>query len=221
MTDTQAWERDRLLEALDSYKRGFSDAPHLRKWTDMSALGPSDGSQQSLPRDALTFVVSTDEVDRHGDIVSVEGWRLDAYRQNPVFLWAHNHTRPAIGRTFDIWKEGHNLLATMEFAPTPFAQEVATLYQKGFQRGVSVGFKPLQYDMRRDASTGKILGIHFIEQELLEVSAAPVPANSSALRKALDSAPRLRGYYLDLDPMDLDSDHIFEEILAALRRARQ
>ena len=216
MTDTRAWERERLLEALDSYNRGLSDAPHLRKWTDMSALGPSHGSHQSSPQDVLTFVVSTDEVDRHGDIVSVEGWRLDAYRQNPVFLWAHNHTRPAIGRTLDVWKEGHNLLATMEFAPTPFAQEVSTLYQKGFQRGVSVGFKPLQYDMRREVSTGKILGIHFIEQELLEISAAPVPANPSALRKALDSAPRLRGYYLDLD-----SDHIFEELLAAFRSARQ
>ena len=212
MTDTRTWERDRLMEALDSYQRGLSDAPHLRKWTDMSAPSTANGS----PQDVLAFVVSTDEVDRHGDVVSVEGWRLEAYRQNPVFLWAHNHTRPAIGRVFDIWEEGHKLLATMEFAPTPFAQEVSTLYRKGFQRGVSVSFKPLQYNMRRDASSGKILGIHFIEQELLEISAAPVPANPSALLKALDSTPRLRAYYLDMD-----SDHIFEELLAAFRSARQ
>ena len=53
--------------------------------------------------------LSTDEVDRHGDLVSVGGWRLQAYRRNPVFLWAHDYTQPAIGRALAVWKEGHSL----------------------------------------------------------------------------------------------------------------
>ena len=66
----------------------------------------------------MSFVVSTDEVDRHCDVVSVNGWRLQSYGRSPVFLWAHDYTQPAIGRAVNMWREEHGLLATMEFAPT-------------------------------------------------------------------------------------------------------
>jgi hypothetical protein len=46
----------------------------------------------------MAFVISTDEVDRHGDVIQAQGWQLDAYRNNPVFLWAHDYSRPVIGR---------------------------------------------------------------------------------------------------------------------------
>ena len=51
----------------------------------------------------MPFVISTDEVDRHGAVIMAQGWRLDAYRNNPVFLWAHDYARPVIGRP---WKCG-------------------------------------------------------------------------------------------------------------------
>ena len=112
----------------------------------------------------MSFVLSTDDVDRHGDEIVSGGWKLDAYRRNPVFLWAHDYARPVIGRAVDTWMEPHALLARMEFAPTQFAQEIAMLYQGGYQRGVSVGFKPLRYEERRHEKTGAFLGIRFLEQ---------------------------------------------------------
>ena len=72
----------------------------------------------------------------------------------------------------------------MEFAPTPFAQEVAALYRGGYQKGVSVGFRPVRFEERRHPQTGKFVGIRFTEQVLLEVSAAPVPANENAVRRS-------------------------------------
>ena len=124
-TETETWERERLLEALDSHERGLSDAPYIQKWADKSTGVGHEGP--------MSFVVSTDEVDRHGDTISVDGWRYDTYMRNPVFLWAHAHTRPAIGRAIEVWKEQHSLLADIEFAPTAFAQEVAALYRAGYR----------------------------------------------------------------------------------------
>ncbi len=202
MNDIEQWERERLLESLDSYRRGLSDAPYLRKWTSaatgqsVESLGFPQAQSPEAGEQQMAFVVSNDDVDRHGDVISLQGWRLQSYLKNPVFLWAHDYTRPAIGRTRELWAEGNNLMARVEFAPTDFAKEVADLYRNGYQRGVSVGFRPIRYELRRDADTGKALGVRFLEQELLEISAAPVPANQGALRKALSRSPRMEAYYV-------------------------
>ena len=190
-------ERERLLESLESYRRGLADAPLLRKWSggafdqvrtsggvdgeDGDGFSRSDKKGDSEP--PLTFVISSEEVDRHGDVVLAQGWRLQAYLQNPVFLWAHDYGLPVIGRALAVWTEPGLLLARLQFAPTAFASQVAALYRGGYQQGVSVGFRPLRYEERRDARTGAFLGIRFLEQELLEVSAVPVPANRQALRR--------------------------------------
>lgn len=179
-------DRRLLLESLQAFDRGSGEAPLVTKWTHWAEDGPSLGDRPLIGKSedqAITFVLSTDDVDRHGDVVSADGWVLDSYRDNPVLLWAHDYRKPAIGRAVKVWVEPHRLLAKMEFAPTPFAQEVASLYRSGFQWGVSVGFKPLRYEERRDEKTGAFLGLRFLEQELLEVSAVPVPANRSALRR--------------------------------------
>lgn len=150
------------------------------------ARGLSLGQAKAGGAGAITFVLSTDDVDRHGDVVSADGWRLEAYLRNPVLLWAHDYRHPAIGRAVSVWSEPHRLLAKMEFAPSAFAQEVASLYACGFQWGVSVGFRPIRWEERRDARTGAFLGLRYLEQELLEVSAVPVPANRHALRRGAD-----------------------------------
>lgn len=185
----------------DNAGKGVDGAPHIAAAHDGQAAANAVNDGDSAANDAAgagrinaannaapdggpaLFVLSTDEVDRHGDVVAAEGWNLEFYRRNPVLLWAHDYRRPAIGRAASLWAEPHRLLARMEFAPTAFAQEVAALYRAGFQWGVSVGFRPLEFEERRDAATGAFLGIRFLRQELLEVSAVTVPANRSALRR--------------------------------------
>ena len=71
------------------------------------------------------------------------------------------------------------LVAEIEFAETELAQEVAGLYRTGFMRGVSVGFLPLEVEIRK-ASQGR-RAYHYIRQELLEISAVPVPMHAGAL----------------------------------------
>ena len=188
-----------LRRALEAWRQGLGEAPVVCQWGIAGAGGEGLGVVTTgMPGagalavagvagagevEALTVTVSTGDVDRHGDVVSPEGWRLESYRRNPVVLWAHNYRQPAIGRAPAVWQEGPALLARIEFAPTEFAGQVAALYREGYQRGVSVGFRPLRFEERRDARSGAFLGIRFLEQELLEISAVPVPANGAALRR--------------------------------------
>ena len=204
--------RRELLRALDAWRRGVAEAPVVCKWTAGEAataasasaqsqspaqpqsrsqshpqsLSPADGGVGNDAGKGYLVVASTGAVDRHGDTVAPEGWRLDAYRANPVVLWAHDYRQPAIGRAAAVWRQGGSLLASIEFAPTDFGGTVAALYQQGYQRGVSVGFRPIRFEERRDGRSGAFLGIRFLEQELLEISAVPVPANGAALLRAGD-----------------------------------
>ena len=197
--------RAALLAALADYRQGVAEAPVVCKWgtrilrqaqdergmdscfrrnDGVSRRNGSGGEGWSVEEAVvgpLVFVASTGEVDRHGDTVAPEGWRLDAYRDNPVVLWAHDYGEPAIGRAEAVWSDGRALRARLEFAPTEFAGQVERLYRQGYQRGVSVGFRPLRFEERRDPVNGAFLGIRFLEQELLEISAVPVPANGGAL----------------------------------------
>ena len=183
-----SWERERLLEALDAHQRGLTEPPLIRKWNQVEGLDKDAGQDKPM-----SFVISTDDVDRHGDVIVSQGWHLESYRRNPVFLWAHDYARPVIGRAVEVWAEAHQLVA----------QEVAKLYRSGYQRGVSVGFKPLRYEERRHEKTGAFLGIRFLEQELLETSAVPVPANRDALKRAMAEAPRLAEYLRRMDHTSL------------------
>ena len=181
--------RAALLAALADYQRGAAEAPVVCKWDAGTTTIPPARQARLDARETdaktmagpLVFVASTGEVDRHGDTVAPEGWRLDAYRDNPVVLWAHDYGEPAIGRAEAVWSDGRALRARLEFAPTEFAGQVERLYRQGYQRGVSVGFRPLRFEERRDPVNGAFLGIRFLEQELLEISAVPVPANGGAL----------------------------------------
>ena len=201
-----SWSRERLLESLESYRCGLSEAPRLQKWSDREAQSAAGESEQQM-----TFVISNEEVDRHGDVIMAAGWRLESYRKNPVFLWAHDYARPVIGRASSVWRDPGRLLASIEFAPTEFAQEVANLYRQNFQKGVSVGFRPIKFEERRQERTGAFLGIRFLEQELLEVSAVPVPANRAALRRALDQAPRVGSYLMRMEAPTPASPSVWEE----------
>lgn len=138
--------------------------------------------------------IMTGAAARDGDVVDPQGMDVTNYLRNPVVLWAHDYRRPAIGRAQSVWREDGALLARLEFAPTEFAREVEGLYHQGYQQGVSVGFRPLRFEERRDARTGAFLGIRFLEQELLEISAVPVPANQAALlARRADAATEVVG----------------------------
>lgn len=127
----------------------------------------------------MLAVASTATVDRQGESVSVDGWDIKNFKKNPVLLWAHNHDEPAIGKAKNIKVVGEGKKAQLVFEPifhdkTPFASAIKTLYEGDESldpvlNSFSVGFRPLDVD-----------GNTYTKQELLEISAVNVPANSDA-----------------------------------------
>lgn len=138
----------------------------------------------------IALTISTEARDREGDIIRASGWSLEAYTRNPVVLWAHRHDFPPVARAAEIKQRGSALYAIAEFVPAdtpvvgPMAEALRRLYREKFMRGVSVGFIPRKW---QPLSGG---GREFIEQELLEFSLVPVPANAEALARS--SADQVR-----------------------------
>lgn len=142
-----------------------------------------------------SVTLSDGSVDRHGDTISPDGWKLDAYKANPVLLWAHDSHSLPIGQTLNARVESLKLRGEMSFAKHDFAKDVKDLVDAKILRAVSVGFAPKKYEEAKDRDDGDswFPPLNFLEQELLELSVVPVPANPNALIDA-----KGKGLNLDL-----------------------
>ena len=157
-----------------------------------------------IDRRTISALVSTDSIDRDGDIIVAAGWQLDNYRKNPVVLWAHRYDELPVAKALALEITEHGLLAMMQFAEHELAQDVFDLYVGGFLRAFSVGFRVLPDGFkRRTDGEGWLIS----KAELLEFSCVPVPANQDALvlaEKALKLCQSVRRaadaarHYLDL-----------------------
>lgn len=115
-------------------------------------------------------IATTDDVDRDGESIAVDGWDFKNYEKNPVMLWAHDFTSMPIGKALKITKEGNGYVVEGVFAPSERGQEARRNYDAGFLNTVSVGFIPKE-------KRGNII----TKAELLEISFVPVPANANAV----------------------------------------
>ena len=146
-------------------------------------------TRQVEPNDAdlvLPFTISTSSVDRDNDTIDVNGWtNLAEFRANGPVLWGHDSSLPPIARPLDVWVEGDSLKALAEFTPSDmahpmgagFGHSIFRMFKGGFMRSTSVGFKPIKFQFNDDRPGG----VDFLEQELLEFSAVPIPANPGAV----------------------------------------
>ena len=157
----------------------------------------------------MEFVASTNHVDRAGDIVE-QNWDMKSFRKNPVFLYGHSYSDLPVGKIIKLWTEkveskaakspgSRRTMIRVKFVPSeihPFAETVRRLYDGGFLKAVSVGFRPLERgevsaEERNALGMGQY-GQRFTKSELLEVSAVTVPMNAEALSTGVK-----RGWYGD------------------------
>jgi HK97 family phage major capsid protein/HK97 family phage prohead protease len=125
----------------------------------------------------LEFVMSDGSVDRMGDVIEPDGWKLDNFQRNPVALFGHNASFP-IGKWHDVGVRKGQLTGRLELLDpvSDRMREIHAAVAGGVLRAVSVGFHSDKVE-----PLGKSGGIRFIEAELVECSLVSVPANPNAL----------------------------------------
>lgn len=147
----------------------------------------------------FSAVLSTGQVDRHGDIIEQDGWELDNFKSNPVVLFGHRGDRPAVGSADDIRIGKSGLEADFHFnLETQLGQELNALYAARDMRAISVGFRAIEtefmfeeFENEEGEKVKRFRGIRFKRQELWEFSAVPIPANPGALVQMSATAARL------------------------------
>lgn len=168
------------------FAKAPSDKAILRKSFETS-IEPGDVQTRTL-----RFTISTSGVDRDNDVVTAGGWDLKNYLKSPVVLWAHQYDQLPVGKATNVRVDGDRLKADVEFVDPetyPFAETVFRMLKGGFLGGTSVGFRPKTFKFNE-----KRQGFDFAEQELLEFSVVPIPANPDALLDA-----RAAGVLMDTD----------------------
>lgn len=150
----------------------------------MDANGIVHKTNASDVGEDFEFILSDESVDRMGDVILLSGWKLSAFKKNPIALFGHQSAFP-IGRWKNIRIEGDALRAKLEMAPEGTSQridEIRRLVAGGILKATSVGFKPIKHEpLDPEEPYG---GWRFLEQELVETSIVSVPANANALAVA-------------------------------------
>lgn len=141
----------------------------------------------------ITAVISTNVVDRDGEVLKPKGALLDSFLKNPVVQWAHDYQDTPIAKAMWLKTGNSKISAKMKFPEpelSPKADEVYNLFKGGFLNAFSVGFiikkghapEPKEIEKRPALAEANYI---IDEWELLEFSAVPVPANPEALVTAV------------------------------------
>ena len=93
--------------------------------TKQTAAPPPNG-------DPLEFVMSDGTVDRMGDVIEPDGWKLDNFRANPVALFSHDAQFP-IGKWADVAVRAGKMTGRLEL------MEPVSDRQREFRAAVDAG----------------------------------------------------------------------------------
>ena len=151
---------------------------------------------EELEERTVRFKISSEVVDRDGDVLIAKGCDFENFKKNPQFLGFHNQHDYPLGIPKNWGVEGKSVYCDVYF---PTIQELSSnpaeasekaklvdftyhCYKTGMLNAVSVGF--IAKDIVPNKETG---GFIINEWELLEFSAVAVPANQEAIAQAVKS----------------------------------
>lgn len=128
---------------------------------------------QNLEEGQFEAVLSTSDLDRHGEHVSISGLTIP---KDQTLKMYYNHQTYGdampIGKWLRIWKQNGKLMGIGEIdLEDPFAVKIYKKILKGYIDSISIGFRALEFD--GDNST-------WTKTTLVEASVVAEPANVAA-----------------------------------------
>ena len=166
-------------------------------FTKSEPLPTADGKIDSV---TIEGYASTNDVDRHGDIVPASVWEagIKNYLKNPVILAYHQHDEP-VGRMTDHRVDEKGLYVKARISAA--AEDVFNLVKDGVLTAFSIGFRIV------DAEYNSALELFVVKElELHEISVVSVPANQNtlfSLSKAFDTAEEFKSFKMQFaNPSD-------------------
>lgn len=133
----------------------------------------------------IRFRVSDATKDRYGESVK-QDWQLGNFKKNPIGIWNHRggdkiEPEDVLAKWDDFETVGEETFATAQFdTENPKAMFVFGQYVRKFLRTVSVGFIPHSLSFDDDTPVLE-------DNELLEISFVPIPANPNAISLGVKS----------------------------------
>src|SRR5690606_33095570 len=132
----------------------------------------------------------------------LESWDLERFNKNPVLMWAHDYYCAPIGKAQEVTAgPGGKLSMRVVFDVDEDSEKIWRKYRDGFMKAFSVGFQRGEETVEQGAERPLI---RLRNNELLELSAVPIPRDAGALvetaaRQTVMSARQLARQYTSLN----------------------
>ena len=164
------------------------------------------GQLRELPENVdetrtVQFIASTDQKDRHGTVLDLDGWVLDSFNNNGIIGYQHDVYGDSMlqspnpdsvigkGRAF---REANSLVVEITFEPPDINKLAEKVFKKikfGTLRSTSVGFLPLEpgrFGTGDQSRGGKNQTYFYGKRDLLEVSIVNIPSNPGAVMRKME-----------------------------------
>ena len=213
---------DRAARAVDALLRTL---PKTKDYEYRKALVTRPPTELNPGERSDVSWISTESVDRMGEVVVARGMNDGQFQQNPLVTLGHAYWMPPVGKS--LWrkrvKDGGlvGIKAKTQYPPRPEAwpagdewppDKVFALVQAGLLQGKSIGFLPTRVhvpDAKEAAERGwgDRAGLVIDEWLLLEYACVFLPANQDALVEAVSKgavaldAALLRALGIDSGPI--------------------
>ena len=162
------------------------------------------------------FIISDDLPDRMEEIVE-QSWQTENYENNPIVLWGHDPSQPenvlgqSLGLETEKGKDGVTRTAsTVKFSDEGVNAKADMVFKQivaGILRTVSVGFIP--HSFKTNDENVDVLA----DNELLEFSIVPIPANPRAVALAYkEGAISRKDAKFMIESMKKESELLQEEL---------
>ena len=157
-----------------------------------------------IDKHEIGFVITQDSVDRDGERILPSAFKkdFDYYLDNPVVLYNHNMSNPAVGQMVNHKIGDEDIQMRVKFAvdENPMAAMLWKLYSADppYMRMTSAGFIPIEATDKSDMKLEGQKNMTYTRVEMIELSFVNIGANryaTSMLAKGIQDDPVLKSVY--------------------------